>query len=198
MPFAHDTSAALGLAADVLNSEPGRAAADDGLPDVPALEKFLDEHRVVPRPEAEAVDLGAVRDLRPRLFAVWEKAGQPRLIAGIVNDLLEESDARPWLTDHDGGWHLHVSEPDEPVFQRVAAQIAFALADLVRLGETERLRRCLAPGCQAVLVDLSKNRSRMYCDTGNCGNRQHAAAYRARQAQARVAGLGQEAGHAAE
>jgi predicted RNA-binding Zn ribbon-like protein len=83
------------------------------------------------------------------------------------------------------------------------AQIAFALADLVRLGETERLRRCLAPGCRAVLVDLSKNRSRMYCDTGNCGNRQHAAAYRARQAQtrqaqARVAGLGQEAGHAPE
>jgi len=30
--------------------------------------------------------------------------------------------------------------------------------------------------------DVSRNRSRMYCDTGNCGNRQHVAAYRARQA----------------
>ena len=31
-----------------------------------------------------------------------------------------------------------------------------------------------------VLVDLSKNRSRRFCDTGNCGNRQHVAAYRER------------------
>ena len=41
-------------------------------------------------------------------------------------------------------------------------------------------RICAAPDCQAVLVDLSKNRSRRYCDTGNCGNRQHVAAYRER------------------
>jgi predicted RNA-binding Zn ribbon-like protein len=170
----------------VVNTEPGRASAADGLPDVTALEKFLDEHRIVPRPAAGPADLDAVRNLRPRLFAVWEKPGQPSPLASIVNDLLEESDARPWLTDHDGGWHLHVSKPDSPVLHRVTAQIAFAFADLVRLGETERLRRCLAPGCQSVLVDLSRNRSRLYCDTGNCGNRQHAAAYRARQVALRV------------
>ena len=38
-----------------------------------------------------------------------------------------------------------------------------------------------------MFVDLSKNRSRRYCDTGNCGNRQHVAAYRERRA-ARAAG----------
>jgi predicted RNA-binding Zn ribbon-like protein len=182
MSFAHDTTAALGLAADIVNTEPGRASAAEGLPDVPALEKFLDGHRLVPRPAAGPADLDAVRDLRPRLFAVWAHAGQPGPLARMVNDLLEESDARPWLTDHDGGWHLHVTRPDAPVLHRVAAQIGFAFADLIRLGETERLRDCLAPGCQAVLVDLSRNRSRLYCDTGNCGNRQHVAAYRARQA----------------
>lgn len=186
MPFAHDTSAALGLAADVVNTEPGRASAADGLADGAALEEFLDRHRIVPRPAARPADLAAVRDLRPRLFAVWEKAGQPGPLASVVNDLLEESGARPWLTDHDGGWHLHVSRPDAPVPHRVAAQISFAFADLVRLGETARLRRCLAPDCRSVLVDLSRNRSRVYCDTGNCGNRQHAAAYRARQVVRRV------------
>jgi predicted RNA-binding Zn ribbon-like protein len=45
-----------------------------------------------------------------------------------------------------------------------------------------RVRVCDAPGCDAVLIDLSRNRSRRYCDTGNCGNRQHVAAYRARRA----------------
>lgn len=182
MPFAHDTAAMLALAADVVNTEPGRAAETDGLGDVTALEAFLDEHGMVPRPPAGPEDLDAVRALRPRLFAVWEETGQPRVMASIVNGLLEESDARPWLTDHDGGWHLHVTRPDAPIVHRLSALTAFAFAELVRLGETERLRRCGAPDCEAVLVDLSRNRSRLYCDTGNCGNRQHAAAYRARKA----------------
>ena len=119
--------------------------------------------------------------LRPQLVLAWEATGQPAALAAIANDLLDQSDARPWLTDHNGTWHLHVTKADAPLVHRIAAQAGFALADLVRLGETERLRQCLAPDCHAVLIDLSRNRSRLYCDTGNCGNRQHVAAYRARQ-----------------
>ena len=127
-------------------------------------------------------DLDAVRALRPRLRAIWQATTDEHL-AELINELLRASGARPWLTDHGGGWgwHLHVTKPDAPLVHRIAAQAAFAFADLVRLGETERLRRCAAPGCQAVLVDLSRNRSRLYCDTGNCGNRQHVAAYRERR-----------------
>jgi predicted RNA-binding Zn ribbon-like protein len=181
MNFAHDTTGALVLAADLVNTEPGRAAEADGLPDLAALEKFLDTHQLVPRRPGRPADLDAVRALRPRLLAVWETAEQPAPLAAIANDLLDQSSAQPWLTDHSGVWHLHVSKPDAPLVHRIAAQAGFALADLVRLGETGRLRNCLAPGCRAVLIDLSRNRSRMYCDTGNCGNRQHVAAYRARQ-----------------
>ena len=56
-----------------------------------------------------------------------------------------------------------------------------SLADLVRVGELRRLKICAAPDCEAALLDLSRNRSRMFCDTGNCGNRQHVAAYRERR-----------------
>jgi predicted RNA-binding Zn ribbon-like protein len=63
----------------------------------------------------------------------------------------------------------------------------FAFTDLVRMSEAGRLRRCEAPDCDAVLVDLSKNRSRRYCDTGNRGNRQHVAAYRERLYRDRLA-----------
>jgi predicted RNA-binding Zn ribbon-like protein len=69
------------------------------------------------------------------------------------------------------GWHLHVTAHDAALEHRIAAQVGFAVADLVRLRETGRLRHCEAPDCDAVFVDLSKNRSRRYCDTGNCGNR---------------------------
>jgi predicted RNA-binding Zn ribbon-like protein len=178
MVFAHDTTAALVLAADLVNS--------DELTDVAALEVFLDKHGVEPRPRAAAADLDAVRALRSRLRAVWQ-ATDPETtgpLAQLVNGLLRDSRARPWLTDHGGGWgwHLHVTGHDAALEHRIGAQIGFALADLVRLRETGRLRHCEAPDCDAVLVDLSKNRSRRYCDTGNCGNRQHVAAYRERRA----------------
>jgi predicted RNA-binding Zn ribbon-like protein len=182
MTFAHDTTAALVLAADLANTQPGRAGKTDGLPDTAALDKFLDAHQMVPRSTGRPADLAAIRMLRSQLLGGWETT-EPGSLAAIANDLLDQSGARPWLTDHNGTWHLHVTKADAALVHRIAAQAGFAFADLVRLGETERLRQCLAPDCAAVLIDLSRNRSRMYCDTGNCGNRQHVAAYRARQIQ---------------
>jgi len=182
--FAHDTTAALLLAADLVNS--GRPARDDDLlPDAGALEAFLDKHGVEPRPRARPADLAAVRALRPRLRAVWQAAARDQdlpTLADLVNRLLGDSGARPRLVDHGGGWgwHLHVAGHRAALGDRIAAQAGFAFADLVRLREADRLRRCEAPGCDAVFVDLTRNRSRRYCDTGNCGNRQHVAAYRER------------------
>jgi predicted RNA-binding Zn ribbon-like protein len=201
--FAHDTTAALVLAADLINT---RQRGADTLTDVAALEIFLDEHhlkhQVAAGRAATRADLDAVLNLRERLRDAWEAAAagvaagadvraaareDVRQVARIANQLLRDSGARPWLSDHDGwDWHLHVTEPAAPPDHRIAAQAGFALADLVRLGETGRLRICDAADCEAVLVDLSKNRSRRYCDTGNCGNREHVAAYRARIAARRV------------
>jgi predicted RNA-binding Zn ribbon-like protein len=80
-------------------------------------------------------------------------------------------------------WHLHLAAADDPLAQRMGAEMAMALADLIRAGELRRLKICAAPDCDAVLVDLSRNRSRRFCDTGNCGNRQHVAAYRQRRSR---------------
>ena len=175
MLFAHDTTAALTVATDLVNTE---RDGEDHLPGVAALEAFLDQRQVTRDGPA---DLAAVKALRPRLRAVWS-ATTPGDLAAIVNGLLRDSDARPWVVDHGGGWgwHLHVTEPAAPLVHRIGAQSGFAFADLIRLRETERLRFCDAADCTAVLIDLSRNRSRRYCDTGNCGNRQHVAAYRAR------------------
>ncbi len=185
MLFAHDTTAALLLAADLVNAD---ELADAAGPDrVAVLTAFLGRHQLEPRRRATAADLDAVLALRPRLRAVWLATGTEDR-AGLVNDLLADSGARPRLVDHGGGWgwHLHVTGRDAALEHRLAAQAGFAFADLVRLGEADRLRCCEAPGCQAVFTDLSRNRSRRYCDTGNCGNRQHVAAYRDRLAAREV------------
>ena len=184
MLFAHDTTAALLLAADLVNSDDlVNSGALDSAADPEALEALLGRHQLEPRRRPTAADLAAVLALRSRLRAVWQTTGTEDR-AGLINDLLHDSGARPRLVDHGGGWgwHLHVTGHDAALEHRLAAQAGFAFADLVRLGEADRLRGCEAPGCEAVFTDLSRNRSRRYCDTGNCGNRQHVAAYRDRLA----------------
>ncbi len=71
---------------------------------------------------------------------------------------------------------------DAPFDQRILVETAMAVSDLVRADELGRLKECAADDCTAVLVDLSRNRSKRFCDVGNCGNRTNVSAYRARRA----------------
>lgn len=177
MDFAHDVVRSLGLAVDLVNT---RLDAEESLPDVQALRAFLDEHEVSGSRSLSTEDLAEVHALRPRLRAVWT-ARDMRTAAAVVNGLVAEAGALPQLTDHDGhDWHLHWTAPSARVARRLAADVGMALAEVLRADGPARLRRCEAPDCEAVFVDLSRNRSRRYCDTGNCGNRMHVAAYRAR------------------
>ncbi len=105
-------------------------------------------------------------------------------MVAIVNGLLRESHALPQLVRHDDEpYHLHAVPRDAPLATRMAVEAAMAMADLVRMGELSRLRHCDHPDCDNVLVDLSRNRSRRFCDAG-CGNRAAVSAYRARKAAA--------------
>jgi predicted RNA-binding Zn ribbon-like protein len=177
MNVAHDVARSLGLAVDLVNS---RLDGEESLCDLASLRAFLDEHEVSGSRTLSGDDLEEVHALRPRLRAVWT-ARDMRTAAAVVNGLVAEAGALPQLTDHDGyGWHLHWTAPSARVASRLAADVGMALAEVLRDDGPARLRRCEAPSCEAVFVDLSRNRSRRYCDTGNCGNRMHVAAYRAR------------------
>lgn len=191
MHVAHDVARSLTLAVDLVNS---RANGEEALPDLAALRTFLDEHDVSGSRGLTADDLEEVHALRPRLRAVWT-ARDMRTAAAVVNGMVAEAGALPQLTDHDGyAWHLHWTAPSARVASRLAADAGMALAEVLRDDGAGRLQSCAAPECEAVFVDLSRNRSRRYCDTGNCGNRMHVAAYRARLRSVDGAAPGAEAG----
>jgi predicted RNA-binding Zn ribbon-like protein len=98
--------------------------------------------------------------------------------------MLREGRALPQLVRHDEWeYHLHATDADEPLDVRLMVEFAMAMVDVIRLQGLDRLRVCAAADCSDVLVDLSKNRSRRFCESG-CGNRQNVAAYRARKASA--------------
>ncbi len=177
MLFAYDTEVGLGSAAALVNTT---ARGAELLPDPAALDRFLTDQQWSGSREGGAAELAQVTSLRPLLRRFWEldEAGAVEL----VNRLLSDAEALPQLVRHDHwDWHLHAVPAEAPLATRMAVEAAMAMVDVIRTGEMSRLRVCAADDCDAVVVDLSKNRSKRYCDVGNCGNRAHVAAYRKRR-----------------
>lgn len=175
MIFAHDTEAALASAVALINT----ANEPVGLTTIQELEDFVTDWGWTGSRTHDEVELRQVHLLRERLQDLW-LAPEEDLVAA-VNQLLVDCDALPQLVRHDQwDWHLHATRPEQPLADRMAAEAAMALVDVIRSDETERLARCEANDCNNVLIDLSRNRSRRYCDTA-CTNRMAAQAYRARQ-----------------
>jgi hypothetical protein len=179
----HDTKFALDMVVDLVNTaaEGGRA---DTLAEIPALSDFVTTHAISGVVGLTAGDLGAVRAVRTRFAEIFAADGS-REAAELLNELIAAAGTTPQLTDHDGyDWHVHYFAPGASVADHLAADGGMALAFIVVAGEQERLRRCEAPDCGRAFVDLSRNRSRRYCDSRTCGNRLHVAAYRARRREA--------------
>jgi predicted RNA-binding Zn ribbon-like protein len=178
--FAHDTEVALNAATALVNTY----GSNDGekLPDVAALDAFFRAYGWTGRHEHTEAELRAVRRLRTRLRRIWDEDEDG--VVDIVNGLLRESNALPQLIKHGGEpYHLHATPLDAPLATRMAVEAAMAFVDVVRSGELSRLRMCEYPTCGDVVIDLSKNRSKRFCDAG-CGNRAAVAAYRARKSNA--------------
>jgi predicted RNA-binding Zn ribbon-like protein len=172
--FAHDTEVALTAAAALVNT-----AEESTLETVADLDAFFGSWGFTGSHRHTRAELAEVQALRPRLRSVWQ-ANKDDAVT-IVNELLREAGALPQLVKHDEwDYHLHATDPAQPLAVRMAVEAAMALVDVIRTDELDRLRVCAADGCENVLVDLSKNRSKRFCESG-CGNRMAAAAYRARR-----------------
>jgi predicted RNA-binding Zn ribbon-like protein len=182
--FGADLLEALTAGAELINT--GRGAVGDGLQTVADVQAFGGRYAFHGNPAGPA-DLARLRAHRARLDAVAVacESGHDAAAIEILNALLAETGAIPQIVAHDGrGPHIHVSRPAAPMSDRIAAHLAMGLAELVVAGESQRVRSCASPSCRNVFVDLSRNRSRRYCDSRTCGNRLHVAAYRARRSAA--------------
>jgi predicted RNA-binding Zn ribbon-like protein len=176
----HDTQHALATVVDLVNT---RASGNrpDRLADLADLMAFVARREVSEVGSLGESDLAAVRRLRDRLHAIV-LAGDEAEAIRLVNALVADGRTTPRLTDHDG-WplHMHYHAPGARLAEHLAADCGMAVAFVIAAGERARLAVCAAPDCDQVLVDLSRNRSKRYCDSRTCGNRLHVAAYRARQ-----------------
>jgi predicted RNA-binding Zn ribbon-like protein len=181
--FSHDTAHSLLVVVDLVNTAPG-FDGEETLGDADALRDFVRRHHISAVSEE---DYGRISDLH-RVRSAFREVfglGDPALVAARVNALVSHAPVQPRLSDHDGyAWHMHYFAPGATLAEHLAVDGGMAVAQVVAAGETERLAVCAAPDCDAVLVDLSRNRSKRYCDARGCGNRMNVAAYRERKRSA--------------
>jgi predicted RNA-binding Zn ribbon-like protein len=176
MVFAHDTEVALVAAAALANTD---GSDTDTLATVAALDQFVRTWGWTGSRRRDRAELDAVRALRPRLRRLWTSDRDTVVVQ--VNAMLREAHALPQLVRHDEwDYHLHATAAESPLATRMAVEAAMAFVDVVRTDELDRLRVCGMSDCGDVTVDLTKNKSKRYCDAG-CSNRAAVAAYRARQ-----------------
>ena len=174
MRFAHDTEVSLQAAVTLANS----AEPPDTLDTVDALDEFYAEFEYTGRRDGDDAELAAVRALRTALRELLTSDRDQAV--ELVNEMLAEAGALPQLVRHDRwDWHLHAVEPEAPLATRIIVETAMAMVDVIRADELSRLGVCADAGCEGIVLDLSRNRSRRFCSTA-CGNRNAVAAYRAR------------------
>lgn len=169
---------------DVLSSAEARALADAGREEPARLTDVLER-------------TGELRALLHRIFSrvAEDRPPEPADLRALERTL-EATDQRLSLVPDDTGtisWQwtdegeppLTEAAPGEigvAASRRILGAVARSAADLLSSGELERVKVCDAHDCGWYFVDVSRNRSRRWCDMAGCGNRSKARRYRERHA----------------
>lgn len=185
--FGTDERNAVMLAVDLVNTE-ARMAGRDLLAEPGVLRRLSQGRGYTLEPTGTPAELQEAYALRRLLATVVQDPVSDSSVA-LINHILLSSGSVPQLAIHPGhtglagarGLHLHYSAEHASFMNRFSAHCAMGLAQLIAAGEEARLKECAAPTCHRQFLDLSRNSSRRYCDSRACGNRLHAAQYRARQ-----------------
>lgn len=183
MVFGNDTRLSLGATAALVNTLPETSSdGADTLQTLDELTAYVRAHRFTGAMRRDAAELAQLRAIRPRLLSLWRTDRDGAV--PLVNEMLRDGHALPQLVRHDDyDWHIHATADRAPLATRVLVEAAMAFVDVIRLGAYDRVRTCEADDCDSVYIDFSKNGSKRYCDTGNCGNRMNVIAYRRRKAE---------------
>jgi predicted RNA-binding Zn ribbon-like protein len=164
-------------AADLVNTI-GHPSGNEYLGTPELAREFLVSHGFSDAEGVDEHDLAEMHAVRARLEKVFF-AEDERTATSLLNDLLREYDVAPHLTDHDGAWHFHYAPEGASLGRRVATDVTMGLAALIAEYGFDRFGICAAHNCGDVFVDMSRNRSRRYCNEV-CSSRTNVAAHRRR------------------
>ena len=118
--------------------------------------------------------------LRRALLAMAEKLATrrpvPRESLEAINKTIGKRPARVLQARRSGRFEemtrLDLREPEQ-----LMVPIAQSASDLLCRGDLALVKRCANPACGAFFYDASKNHTRRWCSTTDCGNRMRVAAH---------------------
>lgn len=182
MMISSDTARALAGAADIVNTAP-TVNGSDLLKTPTDIQCIMDRYHMRRDKRPTDRDVQLLRQLRHITHGIFETEQESR-VADHVNRLLAHGHFAPTIVNHDAaGWHIHYFHDSARIADRIACEQGIAFAWLLVVGEWQRLGTCRAPNCGRVFVDMSRNRSRRYCQSAVCGTRVRVSAHRERRRQ---------------
>lgn len=128
--------------------------------------------------EAEAVleRARALREATYRLFAREAGAGTD---LALVSEEAGRAAAERRVVEGEEGYVFEWPESDR--LEQLLWPIALSAAELLTSEDRVRVKECAAENCNWLFLDMSRNRSRRWCDMRVCGNRAKARRFTARQ-----------------
>jgi predicted RNA-binding Zn ribbon-like protein len=187
------------LALDFSNTVAWRLRDDseDRLPTYATLVRWARTMEILSAPQAKrllriasrrpASARGALRRacaLRDAIFdaaaAASEGKGPSESAAGAIHGARVAALGRARLSWIDGHCEL-TWVGREADLDRAWWPVAVAAAELLESNELGRVRMCAGQGCGWLFLDRSRNNSRRWCASGDCGNRARVDRFRARQ-----------------
>ena len=82
----------------------------------------------------------------------------------------------------DGGYVVDFEPVGGGRVDRAERELAGSFASLLRRSRPPRLKRCADESCRRAFVDDTRSRTRLWCDSGMCGNRARVRRHRKRAA----------------
>jgi predicted RNA-binding Zn ribbon-like protein len=137
--------------------------------------------------EAEAVFARALllREAIYRIFVALSGESSPAAAdLELLNDELAQALPHLRIALGEHGYDYRFAA-DDHALDRPLWSIARSASELLAAGELSRVKQCTSHDCDWLFVDLSKNKSRRWCDMRDCGNRAKARRYYRRQKRAR-------------
>ncbi len=119
--------------------------------------------------------LRRVHDLREQLYHhladCIDDRGREQQIGGgsPLHRAFADAIAASNLTGTPARWTLEARAPLD-----ITRVLALHALDLVQTMPPDRLRRCDDDGCGSLFLDTTRNHSRRWCSSGDCGNRDRA------------------------
>jgi len=127
--------------------------------------------------------------LREALYRVFSNTADQRAPApddlAVLNAALAKALPHLRLMPAAGGSYAWGYVADEADLEGVLGEVALSAAALLTSADLSRLKECADErGCGWLFLDMTRNRSRRWCDMSGCGNRAKARRHYQRQREA--------------